>query len=314
MSAATLLAEHGGRLVGAVHGALSGAVPASIPSPSQSVWYLGPFPIRAYALAIMAGIVAAVFIARKRWADRGGDPDTVLEISFWAVPFGILGGRIYHVVSSPDAYFGPGGDPVRALFIWEGGLGIWGAIALGAVGAWIGARRQGVSFVVFADVVAPALLVAQAIGRLGNWFNQELFGGPTTLPWGLEIDPASPTFPDGYPPDTLFHPTFLYEMLWNLAAAVLLLWLDKRFRLGHGRVFWAYVVAYTTGRLWIELLRIDPAETVLGLRLNVWTSILVGLGALVAFVWVGRRHPGRETSVLREAPGAEVHDAAVPED
>lgn len=314
MSAATLLAEHGGRLVGAVHGAVAGAVPASIPSPSQSVWYLGPFPIRAYALAIMAGIVAAVFIARKRWADRGGDPDTVLEISFWAVPFGILGGRIYHVVSSPDAYFGPGGNPVRALFIWEGGLGIWGAIALGAVGAWIGARRQGVSFVVFADVVAPALLVAQAIGRLGNWFNQELFGGPTTLPWGLEIDPASPTFPDGYPPDTLFHPTFLYEMLWNLAAAVLLLWLDKRFRLGHGRVFWAYVVAYTTGRLWIELLRIDPAETVLGLRLNVWTSILVGLGALVAFVWVGRRHPGRETSVLREAPGAEVHDAAVPED
>ena len=306
MSAGSALLEHGTRV--------AAALPAAIPSPPESVWYLGPLPIRAYALAIMTGIVVAVLIARRRWSERGGDPDTVLEISFWAVPFGIVGGRLYHVISSPDPYFGPGGEPVRALFIWEGGLGIWGAIALGAVGAWIGARKQGVSFVVFADVVAPALLVAQAIGRLGNWFNQELFGGPTTLPWGLRIDPASPTFPDGYPPDTLFHPTFLYELLWNLAAAALLLWLDRRSTLGHGRVFWAYVVAYTTGRLWIELLRIDPAETVLGLRLNVWTSILVGLGALVAFVWVGRRHPGRETTVLREAPGAEVHDAAAPED
>jgi prolipoprotein diacylglyceryl transferase len=306
VSAAPALLEHGVRL--------AAGLPAAIPSPPESVWYLGPFPLRAYALAIMAGIVAAVLIARRRWAERGGDPETVLEISFWAVPFGIIGGRLYHVISSPDAYFGPGGDPVRALFIWEGGLGIWGAIALGAVGAWIGARKQGVSFVVFADVVAPALLVAQAIGRLGNWFNQELFGGPTTLPWGLRIDPASPTFPAGYPADTLFHPTFLYELLWNLAAAALLLWLDRRYKLGHGRVFWAYVLAYTTGRLWIELLRIDPAETVLGLRLNVWTSILVGLGALVAFVWVGRRHPGRETTVLREAPEAEVHDAAAPED
>ncbi len=197
------------------------AVPLAIPSPPQSVWHLGPLPIRAYALAIMVGIVVAVWIARRRWAERGGDPDTVLEIAFWAVPFGIVGGRIYHVISSPDAYFGVGGDPVRALYIWEGGLGIWGAIALGAVGAWIGARRQGVSFAVFADVVAPALLVAQAIGRLGNWFNQELFGGPTTLPWGLRIDPTAPTFPVGDPPGTLFHPTFLYELLWNLAAAAL---------------------------------------------------------------------------------------------
>lgn len=283
----------------------------SIPSPPEHTWYLGPFPLRAYAMAIMVGILAATWLTRRRWAERGGDPDTVLEIIYWAVPFGIVGGRLYHVISSPDAYFGPGGDPVRALFIWEGGLGIWGAIALGAVGAWIGARRQKVSFVVFADAVAPGLLVAQAIGRLGNWFNQELFGGPTTLPWGLEIDPNGPTFPVGMDPDTLFHPTFLYELVWNLAAAGLLLWADRRFRLGHGRVFWLYVVAYTTGRLWIELLRIDPAHTVLGLRLNVWTSIVVGLGALVAFVVVGRRHPGRETTVL-VAPGESAHDADAP--
>ncbi|MCV2394788.1 prolipoprotein diacylglyceryl transferase [Actinotalea sp. M2MS4P-6] len=288
-------------------------VATEIPSPSQSVWYLGPLPIRAYALAIMVGIVAAIIITQRRWVARGGDSDTVLEIAFWAVPFGIVGGRIYHVITSPDAYFGVGGDPVRALFIWEGGLGIWGAVALGAVGAWIGCRRQGVRFAVFADSLAPGLLVAQAIGRLGNWFNQELFGGPTTLPWGLRIDPDSPTFPSQYPPDTLFHPTFLYELLWNLAGAGVLVWADRKFKLGHGRVFWLYVMIYTTGRLWIEMVRIDPAHTFLGLRINVWTSILVGLGALVAFVVVGRRHPGRETTVLVEAPEEPADPADLPE-
>ena len=284
----------------------------AIPSPPESVWYLGPLPIRAYALAIMVGIVAGLWLTRRRWAERGGNPDTVLEIAFWAIPFGIVGGRIYHVFSSPDAYFGPDGDPLKAFAIWEGGLGIWGAIALGAVGAWIGARRQHASFSAFADAVAPGLLIAQAIGRLGNWFNQELFGAPTTLPWGLRIDPAGPTFPDGLPPETLFHPTFLYEMLWNLAAAALLLWLDRRYRLGHGRVFWLYVMLYTLGRLWIEALRIDPAEQVLGLRLNIWTSVLVGLGALVAFIVVGRRHPGRETTVeLDRSDDAGATDTAV---
>ena len=288
--------------------ALPTLLPVAIPSPPASVWHLGPFPLRAYAFAILVGIAAATWIARRRWAERGGDPETVLEVVFWAVPFGIVGGRIYHVISSPDEYFGAGGDPVRALFIWEGGLGIWGAIAFGGVGAWIGCKRQRVKFAPFADTLAPALLVAQAIGRLGNWFNQELFGGPTTLPWGLRIDPAGPTFPDGFPADTLFHPTFLYELLWNLAAAALLVYLDRRFRLGHGRVFWLYVVLYTAGRLWIELLRIDPAEQVLGLRLNVWTSIIVGLGALVAFVVIGRRHPGRESTVLLDPPVSQARE------
>ncbi len=281
------------------------AVPAAIPSPSVGVWHLGPFPLRAYALSILAGIAVAVLMTQRRWVARGGHADDVLEIVFWAVPFGIIGGRIYHVVSSPDQYFGEGGDPWSAFAVWEGGLGIWGAIAFGAVGAWIGCRRQGVRLASFADAVAPGLLVAQAIGRLGNWFNQELFGSATTLPWGLRIDDAH--LPLGYESGTLFHPTFLYEMLWNLAGAALLIWLDRRYRLGHGRVFWLYVVIYTTGRLWIELLRIDPAEMIGPFRLNVWTSIVVGLGALVAFILVGRRHPGRETSLLLRTP-AEQED------
>ncbi len=279
----------------------------SIPSPSQGVWTIGVVPLRAYALAILTGIGVALWIARRRWVERGGDADTVLEVSFWAVPFGIVGGRLYHVVSSPDAYFGRGGDPWRAFAIWEGGLGIWGAIALGGLGAWIGCRRQGVRMPPFADALAPALLVAQAIGRLGNWFNQEIFGGPTTLPWGLEIDAAH--LPAGAAVGTLYHPTFLYELVWNLAAAALLVYLDRRWRLGHGRVFWLYVLLYTAGRGWIEMLRIDTAHQVLGLRLNVWTSILVGLGALVAFVVVGRRHPGRDTDLRRTPIVVQDEDA-----
>ncbi|HEX5331772.1 MAG TPA: prolipoprotein diacylglyceryl transferase [Cellulomonas sp.] len=301
--AATALAGRG--LAGAL------ALPASIPSPSQGVWYLGPFPLRAYALAILLGIVAAVILTRRRWVERGGIADDVLEIVFWAVPFGIVGGRIYHVISSPDAYFGVGGHPWKAFAIWEGGLGIWGAIALGGVGAWIGCRRQGVRMPAFADAVAPGLLVAQAIGRLGNWFNQELFGGPTTLPWGLEIDDAH--LPAGYASGTLFHPTFLYELLWNLAAAGVLIWLDRRFKLGHGQVFALYVVLYTSGRLWIEVLRIDPAHTIGPFRLNVWTSIVVGLGALVAFVVVSRRHHDRETTLLRDPPAAQGDEETAPE-
>ncbi|MBD5787318.1 prolipoprotein diacylglyceryl transferase [Cellulosimicrobium terreum] len=286
----------------------AGALPASIPSPPQHTWYVGPFPIRAYALAILAGIGVALWLTRRRWVERGGDADDVLEIAFWAVPFGIVGGRIYHVFSTPDPYWGPNGDPVRALYVWEGGLGIWGAVALGAVGAYIGCRRQKVRFAAFADALAPGLLLAQAVGRLGNWFNQELFGAPTTLPWGLRVDDSVAAMTGaGYPPGTLFHPTFLYEMVWNIGAALLLIYLDRRFRLGHGRVFWLYVFVYTLGRVWIEMLRIDEAETfaVFGVdvRLNVFTSVVVGLGALIAFIVVGRRNPGREESVsLEERP------------
>lgn len=286
------------------------SVVASIPSPSQSVWHLGPFPLRAYALAIIVGIFVAVALTNRRWVERGGHPDEVLTIVYWAVPFGIVGGRLYHVISSPDAYFGAGGDPVSALYIWQGGLGIWGAIALGAVGAWIGARRERVSFSSFADAVAPGLLVAQAIGRLGNWFNQELFGSPTTLPWGLEIDPSIAARVGDFPAGTLFHPTFLYEMLWNLGAAALLILVDRRWRLGHGRAFWGYVALYTLGRVWIEALRIDDAELVLGLRLNVWTSILMFVVAVGAFALLGRARPGRLDTVYLDPDDARRNGGA----
>ncbi len=256
---------------------------AAIPSPSQGVWELGPFPLRAYALCIIAGIVAAAWLTEKRWIARGGAPGDVLDIAVWAVPFGIIGGRIYHVITSPRPYFGEGGDPLRALAIWEGGLGIWGAIAFGGVGAWIACRRRGIPLPAFGDALAPGLLVAQAIGRLGNWFNQELFGGPTDLPWGLEIDPSHR--PGEYLDVATFHPTFLYELLWNLAAAAVVIWADRRFRLSHGRAFALYVLAYCTGRLWIELLRTDPAETFFGVRLNVFTAVVVGLLALAYLVW-----------------------------
>jgi len=266
---------------------VSEIVLASIPSPSRSEWNLGPFPLRAYALAILVGIVVAVWWSMRRLKARGGNPDDIISVCYWAVPFGIVGGRIYHLVTSPDQYFGAGGHPMDAFKIWEGGLGIWGAVALGGLGAWIGCRRTGLSFALFADVTAPTILLAQGIGRIGNWFNQELFGAPTTLPWGLEIDPAH--LPAGDAVGTLYHPTFLYELLWNVLGVAVLVWAERRYRLHGGQVFWLYVLIYTTGRLWIEMLRIDTAHHFLGVRLNVWTSIVVWIGALLAFVQLRRR-------------------------
>jgi prolipoprotein diacylglyceryl transferase len=261
---------------------VSGLVLASIPSPSQGVWHLGPLPVRAYALCIIAGIVVCCWISERRWVARGGAPGDVLDIAVWAVPFGIVGGRLYHVITTPEPYFGAGGDPLKAFAIWEGGLGIWGAIALGGVGAWIACRRRRIPLPAFADAVAPGLLVAQAIGRLGNYFNQELYGKPTTLPWALEIDPSHRL--PGYLDVATYHPTFLYELLWNLLAAVVVVWADRRFRLSHGRAFALYVALYCLGRGWIELLRIDTAEHFFGLRLNVFTSIVVGVLAVVYLV------------------------------
>jgi prolipoprotein diacylglyceryl transferase len=277
-------------------------VHSSIPSPPQGVWQLGPFPVRGYALCIIAGIVAAVLIADRRYRARGGRQGLVADVAIWAVPLGIIGGRLYHVATSWQPYFGAGGHPLDALKIWEGGLGIWGAVALGALGAWIGCRRQGVVLPPFADAAAPGIAVAQAMGRFGNWFNQELFGRPTTLPWGLQIDPAHR--PPGYGAYATFHPTFLYESLWCLGAAAVVVWADRRFRLGHGRAFFLYVALYTVGRFWIELLRIDDANHILGLRVNTWVSGLVFLGAVIAFVVSARTRPGRETpeELLRE-PG-----------
>ncbi len=287
-------------------------LPTEIPSPTQGVWYLGPVPLRAYALCILAGILVAVWLTQRRLAARGGDPERVIDVAMWAVPFGIVGGRLYHVISSPQAYFGEGGHPVDALKIWNGGLGIWGAVALGALGAWIGCRRSGVSYLDFADALAPGLIIAQAIGRWGNWFNNELYGGPTDLPWALQIHEWDATTGEavrdaGGQAVVLgsYHPTFLYESLWCLGVAALLVWADRRFRLRPGQVFALYVMGYTLGRVWIEMMRVDEANRVLGLRLNVWTSLLVFAFGLAWFVLARRRSRSVSTADPMESHTSE---------
>ncbi len=284
----------------------SAAFLATIPSPDQGVWHIGPVPIRAYALCIIAGIIVAIWLGERRWVNRGGTKGTVIDVAVFAVPFGLVGGRLYHVITDNQLYFGEGKNPINALKIWDGGLGIWGAIALGAVGALIACRRRGIPLPAMADALAPGIVIAQAIGRLGNYFNQELYGAHTDLPWGLEIyQRYNPTNPDDFLngiaighvplPDSPVHPTFLYELIWNLGVALLVIWADKKFRLGHGRVFALYVAGYTAGRFWIEMMRTDTANHILGLRVNVWTSILLFAAAIAYFVLAAKRGP-------REAP------------
>ncbi|HEY3873330.1 MAG TPA: prolipoprotein diacylglyceryl transferase [Actinocrinis sp.] len=278
---------------------------AYIPSPTVAALHLGPFPIRFYALCIIAGIVVAVVYGERRWRARGGEPNVITDIAIWAVPFGLVGGRLYNVVTDPEQYFPAGKDWVHAFYIWDGGLGIWGAIALGALGAWIGARRRGVRLPALADAVAPGIVLAQAVGRFGNWFNNELYGDPTTKPWGLTIHCMDDTSRNAVPcsgvPGTttvlgVFQPTFLYESVWCVLVCVAVLWADRRFQLGHGRAFTLYVLLYTVGRGWIEHLRSDYAHHFFGLRLNDWTAIVVGLCALAYLVVSSRRRPGRETT------------------
>lgn len=260
-----------------------------IPSPSEGVWHLGPFPLRAYALGIIIGALVAIWIGERRFQARGGRAGVIGDVAIWAIPFGIIGARIYHVVTDPELYFGAGRNFTDVFLIWKGGLGIWGAIVGGALGAYIACRRYGVSFSAVADALAPGLLVAQAIGRIGNYFNQELFGRPTDLPWGLEI--AKDKRPAGYLDYATFHPTFLYEMLWNLAAAALIIAIDRRVKLTGGRAFALYAMLYTLGRGWIESLRIDTANHIGPFRLNVWTSIIVFTLALIYFVATRHRSP-----------------------
>ena len=303
---------------------LSGILPtlaSEIPSPTQSVWNVGPVPIRAYAMCILAGIIVAVWLTQRRLAARGVSAGAAVDIAAWAVPFGIIGGRIYHVISSPRPYFGADGDPWRAFAIYEGGLGIWGAIALGALGAWIGCRRHQVLFRDFVDAAAPGIAIAQAMGRFGNWFNNEIYGAPTTVPWRLRIyewdtsagravvDSAGNPIVKGY-----FHPTFLYEALWCLLLAAFLIWLGRHRQLKAGQVFAAYVMGYPVGRIVIESMRTDSANLILGQRVNTWVSALVFL--LGVYLWrrFGRMEQPEVPTPPDDTSGAGTSTDDVPED
>lgn len=258
----------------------------AFPTPSQSVLELGPITIHFYALCIIAGITVAIWLGDKRFHVQTLHAKSVVsEVAITAVPIGIIGGRIYHIISSPSAYFGVNGNPIGAIKIWEGGLGIWGAISLGLVGAFIRYRNLQKRldlppFATFLDALAPGILLAQAIGRFGNWFNGELFGRPLDSWWALEV----PTRfrPIGYSEFASFHPTFLYEAIWCTLIALALIIFGKKWR--PGQVFSAYVFSYCLGRLFIEIIRIDPAQTISGVRVNVWVSFVVGAVGLVLFL------------------------------
>lgn len=275
----------------------------SIPSPGWSYFDLGPFRVHAYALCILAGIIAATIMTSRRLTKRGGEPGVVLDIILFAVPLGIVGARIYHVLTHPGDYFYEGADLWRTLYIWEGGNAIFGSLLGGAVGAWIGCRMTGIRFWTFADALAPGMLVAQALGRLGNWFNHELFGLPTSLPWGLEIEQTNPAFPAGLPADTLFQPTFLYEIIWNLLGVLIILGLERRVRLHWGKAFALYLIWYGLGRSWLEAIRIDPSEIFFGVRTNIWAAWLAIVIGLVILIVQSRRHTGLEPGPYR--PGRE---------
>ncbi len=273
---------------------------AFLPSPSRGVLHLGPFPLRAYAFCILLGVLVAVVVGNRRFVARGGRSGTVADVATVAVPFGLVGARLYHVATTPELYVH---DPVRILYVWQGGLGIPGGVLGGVLAGLVVCRRRGIAPGALADAIAPGVALAQAIGRFGNWFNQELFGRPTTLPWGLEIDAAHR--PPGYEDVATFHPTFLYESLWDVGVAVAVVWADRRWRLSGGRAFALYLGLYAIGRGWVEALRIDDAQHFLGVRLNDWVMLAVLTGAVVFLVLL-RGHQ-REAVVERDAePGADA--------
>ena len=278
----------------------------SIPSPPPqwAQFTLGPLTIHTYALCILAGIVAAALITAHRLGRRGVDRGIVLDVVLWAVPLGIVCARFYHVFTHVGDYFYPGANLWNVFAIWDGGNALYGSLLGGALGVFIACRRAGLRFWAFADALAPALLVAQSLGRLGNYFNHELFGLPTTLPWGLQIEASNPKFPAGMPPGTLFHPLFLYEIVWNLAGVAVILLLERRFRLQWGRVLALYLIWYGSGRSWLEAIRIDPtSDGWLGIPANVWASFVAVAIGIALFVVQTRRHPGAEPSpYLREHP------------
>ncbi len=297
----------------ALHSTINGVL-TSIPSPPESYFDLWPGGVRIhfYALCIIAGIIVAVLLTNHRLSKRGAEPWVVIDISILAVPLAIIGARIFHVVTHPNDYFGPDKNtwnpfmPGSVWAIWEGGIAIFGALIGGAIGAYLGCRWTGIRFWTFADALAPGLLLAQAMGRFGNWFNHELFGQPTDLPWGLEIESTNSAFPPGLPEGILFHPTFLYEVLWNGLGVLVLLWLGRKLYFQWGRLFAIYLIWYSAGRVVWESIRIDPSEIILGLRSNVLAAIIGILVGLAILVVQTRRHPGLEPSPY--APGRSRKD------
>ena len=301
--------------------------PLSIPSPEVSYFdVFGTFRVHFYALFIIIGIIVAVIVTNIRLNRMGAEKGVVYDFLLLAVPLGIIGARIFHVVSHPQDYFYEGADLLKVFYIWEGGIAIYGALIGGAVGAWLASRWTGIRFWSFADALAPGLIFAQAIGRLGNWFNQELYGFPTDLPWGLVINPGSSGFPVGLVPDwaigsageytagyepVLFHPTFLYEVIWNTIGGLVIIWAAKRFALQWGRTFGLYLVWYSAGRIVWESIRIDPSVEILGLRTNVWMAIFGVIIGLAIMIIQKRRHPGLEPSPYLPGRAPEAVDDAV---
>lgn len=277
-------------------------LPSNIPSPppAWAQFELGPLTIHTYALCILTGIIAAVIISQRRLSRRGADNGVVLDIIIWAVPLGIVGARFYHVFTHMGDYFFPGANLWDIFAIWDGGNALYGSLLGGALGAYIGCRRAGIRFWSFADALAPAMLVAQSIGRIGNYFNHELFGLPTTMPWGLEILPTDPMFPKELPAGTLFHPLVLYEIIWNLVGVGVILLLERRFSLRWGRTFGLYLIWYGLGRSWLEAIRIDPtSDAPLGIPANIWASLVAIILGVILFIVQRRRHPEPEESVYR---------------
>ncbi|HKH08704.1 MAG TPA: prolipoprotein diacylglyceryl transferase [Agromyces sp.] len=287
--------------------------PFSIPSPDWDGFEIpmpwGVVSIRAYALCILLGIILATIITSRRLTKRGAEPGVVLDIALWAVPLGIIGARFYHVFTHPGDYFYEGAniwnpfEPGAIWNIWEGGNAIYGSLIGGAIGVLIGCRFTGIRFLSFADALAPGLLIAQATGRLGNWFNHELFGLPTDLPWGLEIESTNAAFPAGLPDGTLFHPTFLYEIVWNLAGAALIIFLERKINLRWGKAFAVYLIWYGLGRSFFESIRLDPSEMLFGIRANVWASFAAVVLGVIIFLVQRRRHTGDEPTPY--VPGRE---------
>ena len=269
-----------------------------IPSPSISALSLGPLTIHFYALCILAGIGVALWWATKRWEARGGDGDTLFDIVFVAVIAGIIGSRVWHVLTSPAPFFGPGGDPLSVLYIWQGGLAIYGGVAGGALAVWLMARHKGVSFTALADTVAPTLLIAHVLGRFGNWFNQELYGPKLDAWWAWDVTCVTNGQTIGGCVPGTYHPTFLYEQLWNLAGIAVLVLLSRRFQWAGGRVFWAYVAIYSTGRAWIDAIRSEPVMMIGPFRIHTLVAILMALVGIAAFVLLTVRKQKREGEVV----------------